>query len=53
MADAKALGMVGFVLGGVTALAMLMALFAVKSHLDGRTSFDAPQALIAGFSAAR
>jgi dienelactone hydrolase len=53
MADAKTLGLVGFAMGGVTALVMLLAFLSVKSHLDGRSSFEAPSAVVAGLPAYR
>jgi hypothetical protein len=40
MADRRGLGMVGFVLGAVTAMVMLVAGAVVHAHLDGRLAFD-------------
>ena len=40
MADCRSLGILGFVLGGVTAAVMLIAVIVVKQHVDGRTTFD-------------
>ncbi len=36
MADRRSLGMLGFVLGGVTAAVMLIAVLVVKHHVDSR-----------------
>ena len=36
MADRRSLGMLGFLLGGVTAAVMLIAAMVVKHHVDGR-----------------
>ncbi len=41
MADRRSLGILGFLLGGVTAAVMLTAALVVKQHLDGRISLDA------------
>jgi hypothetical protein len=41
MADRRSLGIVGFVLGGVTAAVMLIAVFVVKQHVDSRAALDA------------
>ena len=41
MADRRSLGILGFVLGSVTAAVMLIAVIVVKHHVDGRTTFDA------------
>jgi hypothetical protein len=40
MADQKSLGIIGFLLGGVTAAVMAIGVFVVASHLDGRMSLD-------------
>jgi hypothetical protein len=40
MADRKSLGIIGFILGGVTATVMAIGLFVVTGHLDGRLSLD-------------
>lgn len=37
MADRRSLGILGFVLGGVTAAVMLIAVMVVKHHVDGLT----------------
>ena len=36
MADRRSLGIVGLVFGGVTAAVMLIVVFVVKQHVDGR-----------------
>jgi hypothetical protein len=41
MADRRSLGMLGFLLGGVTAAVMLIAAMVVKHHVDGRVTLDA------------
>jgi hypothetical protein len=41
MADRRSLGLLGFLLGGVTAAVMLIAALAVKHHMDGRVTLDA------------
>ena len=41
MADRRSLGIVGFVLGSVTAVVMLIAVIVVKHHVDGRLTLDA------------
>ena len=40
MADRRSLGILGFVFGGVTAAVMLIAIFVVKQHVDGRAALD-------------
>jgi len=40
MADRRSLGILGFVLGGVTAAVMLIAVFVVKQHIGGRAALD-------------
>jgi hypothetical protein len=40
MADRKSLGIIGFILGGITATVMAIGLFVVTSHLDGRLSLE-------------
>ena len=40
MADCRSLGILGFVLGGVTAAVMLIAVIVVKQHIDGRVTLD-------------
>ena len=40
MADRRSLGILGFVLGGVTAAVMLIAVMVVKHHVDGRLTLD-------------
>lgn len=41
MADRRSLGILGLVLGGVTAVVMLVAVMVVKSHVDGRLTLEA------------
>jgi hypothetical protein len=41
MADRRSLGILGFMLGSVTAAVMLIAVIVVKHHVDGRLTFDA------------
>jgi hypothetical protein len=40
VADRRSLGILGFVLGGVTADVMLVAVIVVKQHVDGRVTLD-------------
>jgi hypothetical protein len=40
MADRRSLGILGFVLGSVTAAVMLIAVFVIKNHVDGRLTHD-------------
>jgi hypothetical protein len=40
VADRRSLGMLGFVLGGVTAAVMLIAAIVVKHHVDSRVTLD-------------
>ena len=40
MADRRSLGILGFVLGSVTAAVMLIAVIVVKHHVDGRLTVD-------------
>jgi hypothetical protein len=40
MADRRSLGIIGFVLGGVTALVMIVGATVVQQHLDGRLQLD-------------
>ena len=47
MADRRSLGILGFVLGGVTAAVMLVAVMVVKNHVDGRLTLDARMPVIA------
>jgi hypothetical protein len=39
-ADRTALGFLGFLFGGVTAVVMLVALAVVIQHVDGKPAFD-------------
>ena len=47
MADRSALGKLGWAFGAVTAAVLLMAAVVVKSHLDGRLSYDGGQPVAA------
>ena len=47
MADRAGLGFVGFILGGITAAVMLVAVTLVIVHMDGRLALDAPPTQIA------
>jgi hypothetical protein len=47
MADRAGLGFVGFILGGITALVMLVAVTIVMGHVDGRLAIDAAPTQIA------
>ena len=47
MADRRSLGMLGFLLGGLTAAVMLTAAVVTKNHLDGRLTMDARLPVIA------
>ena len=47
MADRRSLGILGFVLGGVTVAVMLIAVMVVKNHVDGRLTLDARMPVIA------
>jgi hypothetical protein len=47
MADRRSLGILGFVLGSVTAAVMLIAVIVVKHHVDGRLTFDARMPVVA------
>jgi hypothetical protein len=38
--DRKSLGIIGFILGGVTAGVMTIGMVVVQAHLDGRLSLD-------------
>jgi hypothetical protein len=45
MADRSGLGLVGFILGGVTAAVMLVALTVVVQHVDGGLAVDGATAI--------
>ena len=51
MADRRSLGILGFVLGSVTAAVMLIAVIVVKHHVDGRLTFDADRMSVIAASA--
>ena len=40
MADRKSLGIIGCIMGAVTAAVMAMAIVVVQQHLDGRLQID-------------
>jgi hypothetical protein len=40
MADRKSLGIIGFVLGGITAAVIGVGVMVVQGHLNGRLTFD-------------
>jgi len=40
VADRRSLGILGLVLGGVTAAVMLVAVIVVKQHVDARAALD-------------
>jgi hypothetical protein len=40
VADRSALGVLGFIFGGVTAVVMLVALAVVVQHVEGRSALD-------------
>jgi hypothetical protein len=40
MADRKSLGIIGFILGGVTATVICIGVIVVQSHLNGRLTLD-------------
>jgi hypothetical protein len=42
MADRKSLGIIGYVLGGLTAVVMAVGVFVVQGHLTGRYVLDGP-----------
>jgi hypothetical protein len=42
MADRKSLGLVGCMLGGMTAVVIGVGIFIVQGHLKGRYVFDGP-----------
>jgi hypothetical protein len=50
MADRKSLGILGFLLGGVTAAVMLTAAMVVKQHLDGHLSLDSRLPVMAAYA---
>jgi hypothetical protein len=47
MADRVGLGILGYVLGGVTVVVMLVAFTVVMAHLDGSLALEAPTTLAA------
>jgi hypothetical protein len=40
MADRKSLGIIGFILGGITAAVIGVGVFVVQGHLNGRMTLD-------------
>jgi len=51
MADRRSLGILGFLLGGVTAAVLLTAAMVVKQHVDGHLSLDARLPVLAASAA--
>jgi hypothetical protein len=47
VADRRSLGMLGLLLGGVTAAVMLIAAMVVKHHVEGRRTLDARPPVLA------
>lgn len=52
MADRKSLGILGFVLAGMTFAVMLAATIVVKDHIDGRRSLDSVSPVVASLPVA-
>ena len=52
MTDSKRLGIVGFVLIGVTAVVMGVSIFVVQGHMTGRYSLDESRAPVSAASPA-
>jgi hypothetical protein len=52
MADRRGLGIVGFVLGAITAAVMLAAGAVVHAHLDGRLALDGSDQQVTAWSLA-
>jgi hypothetical protein len=52
MADSKGLGVVGFILGAITAVVLLVAGAVVHAHVDGRLSLDGVDHRISALSSA-
>jgi hypothetical protein len=42
MADRKSLGIIGYVMSGVTAAVIVVGMFVVQGHLTGRYVLDRP-----------
>jgi len=40
MADRKSLGIIGFILGGITAAVITVGIVVVQAHLNGRLALD-------------
>ena len=40
MADRKSLGIIGFILGGITAAVITVGIVVVQAHLTGRLALD-------------
>jgi hypothetical protein len=47
MADTKSLWIVGFILGAITAVIMLVAGVVVQAHIDGRLHLDGERQIAA------
>ena len=50
MADRKSLGLIGFILGGITAAVVLVGVLVVQSHIDGRLQLDQARPVVASLS---
>jgi hypothetical protein len=46
MADRKGLGIIGFVLGGITAAIVMIGVMVVHAHLDGQLSLEEARPLV-------
>jgi len=46
MADRKSLGLIGFILGGVTAAVVLVGVVVVQGHIEGRLDLDNGRPLV-------
>ncbi len=45
MADARSLGMLGYIFGGITAAVIVMSAVMVHAHIGGRLSLDGAQTI--------
>ena len=50
MADSRGLGVVGAILGAITAVVMLVAGAVVQAHVGGRLALDGPDQQVAALS---
>jgi hypothetical protein len=53
MADRRSLGFIGLMFGGITVAVMVMGVFVVRSHLDGRMMLDDTQRPVVSASLVR